>query len=228
MTPVSDPAAEIGGGVLARASAVVYWLLVIEALVLLTTAPALAAIVFLAGGRGNAPLIGLCFLPVAPALSAAVFAWRVFLTDRDLAPAKHFRRGYRLNLLDVLRWWTPTLVVLTLIGFTLANLDAAGVPDGYAVVLVLVAAAVLLWAALALVLSSALALRTRDLVRLAEFYLGARPAVTLGVLSLLVAAAGTVVLASDWVLVLLASPATLVLLRTAEPVLSDATGRFTA
>jgi hypothetical protein len=206
----------------------VYWLLVIEVLVVLTTAPALAAIVFLAGGEGNAPLIGLCFVPVAPALSAAVFAWRVFLTDRDLAPAEHFRRGYRLNLLDVLRWWVPTLVVLTVVGFTLANLDAAGVPAGYGLVLSLIALGILLWSAQALVLSSALSLRTRDLVRLAGYYLGARPAVALGVVSLLVAAVGIVVLTSDWVLVLLASPFTLILLRTAEPVLRDATERFTA
>ena len=222
MTPAA------GEGLLSRTATVVYWFLVIEALVLLTTAPALAAVVFLAGGRGNAPLIGLCFVPVAPALSAAVFAWRVFLTERDLSPAEHFRRGYRLNWRDVLRWWVPTLAVLTLIGFTLANLDLAGVPAGYGVALLLVAAAVLLWAAPALVLSSTLSLRTRDLVRLAAFYLGARPAVTFGVLSLLVAAAGIVVLTSDWVLVLVASPATLLLLRTTEPVLRDAAERFTA
>ncbi len=228
MTPASDPAAEIGGGVISRASAVVYWLLVIEALIVLTTAPALAAVVLLAGGEGNAPLIGLCFVPVAPALSAAVFAWRVFLHDRDLAPAKHFRRGYRLNWLDVLRWWLPTLAVLTLIGFTLANLDSAGVPTGYGLVLLLVAAGVLVWAAQALVLSSTLSLRTRDLARLAGYYLGARPAAALGTLSLLVAAGGIVVLTSDWVLVLLASPFTFALLRNSDAVLRDATGRFTA
>ncbi|MEO6083033.1 MAG: glycosyl transferase [Umezawaea sp.] len=227
MRTESDPAAEIGGSVLARVSAVVYWVLVIEALVLLTTAPALAAILFLAGGTGNAPLIGLCFAPVAPALAAAVFAWRVFLTDRDLAPAKHFWRGYRLNWLDVLRWWLPALVVLTLIGFVLANLDVAGVPTGYGLVLLVVAALVLVWSAQALVLSSTLSLRTRDLVRLAGYYLGARPRAALGTLSLLVAAFGIVVLTSDWVLVLLASPFTFALLRNADAVLRDATERFT-
>jgi hypothetical protein len=228
MATRADPADEIGSGVLSRVTSVVYWFALVEALVVLTTAPALALVVFLAGGAGNALLIGLCFLPVAPALSAAVFAWRVFLDDRDLAPARHFWRGYRLNVLDVLRWWTPTVGMLTVIGFTLGNLGLAGVPQGYGLVLVVVAVLILLWASNALALSSALALRTRDTARLAAYYLAARPATTLGSLSLLVTSGGIVVLVSDWVLVALAAPLTLLLRRNAEPVLRDATERFTA
>lgn len=226
--PRRDPADEVGSGILSRIAAVVYWFATIEVLLVLTTAPVLVPVVFLAGGEGNAPLIGLCFVPVAPALSAAVFAWRVFLTDRDLAPARHFWRGYRLNWLDVLRWWAPTVLLLTVIGFTLGNLRFAGVPTGYGLVLLLVAVGVLVWASNALVLSSALSLRARDTARLASYYLGARPASALGALSLVVAAGGLVVLTSDWVLALLASPFTLALLRNAEPVLRDATERFTA
>jgi hypothetical protein len=227
MNMTSDPADEIGTGVLSRITSIVYWFVVIEVLLVATTGPALALVVFLAGDARNAPLIGLCFVPVAPALSAAVFAWRVFLGDRDLSPAKHFWRGYRLNWLDVLRWWLPTLALLTVIGFTLANLGLAGVPAGYGLVLIVIAVAILLWASHALVLSATLALRTRDIARLASYYMAARPASTLGALSLLVAAGGIVVLASDWVLVMLASPFTLALLHNADPVLRDATERFT-
>jgi hypothetical protein len=228
MTTRADPADEVGSGILSRVASVVYWFAVVEALVVSTTAPALVLVVFLAGGPGNAPLIGLCFVPVAPALSAAVFAWRVFLGDRDLAPARHFWRGYRLNAVDTLRWWAPTVAVLTVIGFTLGNLGVAGVPQGYGLVLVVVAVVILLWASNALALSSTLALRTRDIARLAAYYLAARPATTLGSLSLLVTAGGIVVLAYDWALVALAAPLTLLLLRNAEPVLRDATERFTA
>ncbi|MFD0203605.1 MULTISPECIES: DUF624 domain-containing protein [Saccharothrix] len=223
-----DPAAEIGAGILSRIASVVYWFVVIEAMILLTTAPGFLVLLFLDRSAGNAPLIGLCFAPVGPALSAAVYAWRVFLNDRDLSPAAHFRRGYRLNWLDVLRWWLPALAVLTVIGFSLANLELAGVPAGYGLVLVVIAVAILLWSTQALVLSSTLSLRTRDTARLASYYLGARPASALGALSLLIAAGGLVVLTSDWVLALLVSPFTLLLLRNADPVLRDATERFTA
>jgi hypothetical protein len=223
----SDPADEIGAGILSRTASIVYWFVVVEALIVLTTAPALVLVVLLAGEAGNAPLIGLCFVPVAPALSAAVFAWRVFRSDRDLAPAKHFWRGYRLNWLDVLRWWTPTVVVLTIVGFTLTNLGIANVPNGYGLVLVVIAVVVLMWASHALVLSSTLALRTRDIARLAAYYLAARPASSLGVLSLLVASGGLIVLTADWVVVALAAPLALALLRNADPVLRDAIERFT-
>ncbi|MFI9812582.1 DUF624 domain-containing protein [Saccharothrix variisporea] len=224
----TDPAAEIGTGILSRVASVVYWFVVIDALIVLTTAPGFLALVFLDRGPGNAPLIGLCFAPVAPALSAAVYAWRVFLHDRDLSPATHFRRGYRLNWLDVLRWWLPTLAVLTVIGFSLSNLDLAAVPAGYGVVLVVIAAALLVWSTQALVLSSTLALRTRDTARLASYYLAARPASALGALSLLIATGGLVTLTADWILAVLAAPFTLLLLRNADPVLRDATERFTA
>lgn len=228
MTARRDPAAEIGPGFLSRVSAVVHWFVVLELLLALTCAPALVGLLLLAGGPGNAVLAGLCLAPVGPALSAAVFAWRRFLTDRDLSPARHFWRGYRLNAVDVLRWWLPALLVLSLVGFTLSTVDLAGVPRWYALLLALVAAGVLVWSAQALALSSVLALRTRDLVRLASYYLFARPSTAVGALALVVVVLGAVRFGSDWAPLLLASPLALALLRTAEPALRDATERFTA
>ncbi|GAB3416539.1 hypothetical protein [Flindersiella endophytica] len=228
VTRKSDAAAEIGTGFLSRAAAVVYWLLVVELLLVAAMAPGLVLLLFVGRDASNAPLYGLCFVPVAPALSAAVFAWRVFLSDRDLSPARHFLRGYRLNVVDVLRWWVPALALLTCIGFTLANLDVSGVPRAYGLVLLTIAGAALVWACHALVLSSTLSLRTRDITRLALYYLGARPMAAIGALGLLLAAGALVCLGSDWVLVLLASPFTFALLHNAKPVLQDATVRFTA
>ena len=228
----ADPAAEIGAGFLARTTAVVYWLLVVELLLVLTIAPGLVAALFLARDASNAPLAALLLVPVGPALAAALFAWRVFLgrigDGRDLAPARHFWRGYRHNALDVLRWWVPTLAVLTVLAVGLANIDRIAAPAGYAAALGVVAVAVLGWAGHALVLSSALTLRTRDTARLAAYYLSARPLATLGVLGLVVVAVALVVLLGDWAPLALASPLTFLLLRTTEPVLADAVERFTA
>ncbi|WP_309135119.1 glycosyl transferase [Cellulomonas sp.] len=221
------PDDEIGPGPLSRAAAVVWWVLAVSVLVVLTGGLPLVLVALLAWDASNAPLIALAFVPLAPALAAAVFAWRRFLADRDLGPGRHFWRGYRLNALDVLRWWVPTLAVLAVVGFSLGNLGAAGVPGGYGIVLLVVGAAVLLWAANALVLSATLSLRTRDVARLASYYLAARPLVTLGTLSLLVLSAGIVLLTSDWVLVALLGLLALLLTRNADPVLRDATARFT-
>ena len=223
-----DGADEIGAGIIARWSAIVYWYLVIEVLIVLTTVPALAAMLLLDRDPSNAWLVAVLFVPVGPALSAALFAWRVFRADRDLVPARHFWRGYRLNAVDVLRWWVPTLLVLAVIGYTLANLATVTLPAGYGIALGIVALAVLLWAGHALAISSTLALRTRDVARLAVYYIAARPKSTLGLVSLLVVVGGLVLLTSDWVPVLLAAPLTLLFLTTEDPVITDATERFTA
>lgn len=221
------PDDEVGTGPLARASAAVWWFLVVSALVVLTGGLPLGLLVVLAWDPGNAPLIAAAFVPLGPALAAAVFAWRRFLADRDLQPARHFWRGYRLDALDVLRWWVPTLAVLALLVLGIGVVDATGMPGAYAVVLLLLAVALLLWAANALVLSATLSLRTRDVARLAAYYLAARPRVTLGSLSHLVISGGVVLLTSDWVLVALAGTLAFAVTVNAEPVLRDAAERFT-
>lgn len=219
---------EIGDGPLSRGAAVVLWVLVVCGLVVLTGGVPLLLVPFLAADAANLWVAALLALPMGPALAAGMFAWRRFVAERDLSPARHFWRGYGLNALDVLRWWAPTLAVLAVIGFSLAHLDAAGVPSGYGVVLVIMAVAVAMWAVIALALSSRLSLRTRDVARLSAYYLAAKPLVTLGVLSLLVLCVGIVLFTSDWVLVVLSGLLAFAVTTTTDPVVRDATERFTA
>jgi len=223
-----DDLDEVGSGPLSRGAAVVLWVLVVSGLVVLTGGLPLALVPFLGGDAANVWIAALLFVPLGPALAAAMFAWRRFLGQRDLQPGGHFWRGYRLNAVDVLRWWVPMLVVLAVLGFSFAHLDVAGVPSGYGVVLVVMGVAVLLWAVVALALSSHLSLRTRDVARLSAYYLAAKPLVTLGVLSLLVLGVGIVAFTSDWVLVAVAGLLALAATTTTEPVVRDATARFTA
>lgn len=219
---------EIGAGPLSRGASVVLWVVVVSALVVLTGGLPLALVPFLADSAGNLWLVALLAAPMGPALAAAMFAWRRFVEDRDLSPGRHFWRGYRLNVLDVLRWWVPTLLALTVVGVSLASLDAAGAPRGYGVVLVLIAVAILVWAVVALSLTSRLSLRTRDVARLAVYYLAAKPLVTLGVVSLVVLCVGIATFTSDRVLVMLSGLLAFAAVTTTEPVVKDATERFTA
>lgn len=222
-----DDLDEIGAGPLSRGAAVVLWVAVITGLVALVGGLPLVLVPFLTVDAANVWLAAALALPMGPALSAALFAWRRFVKDRDLSPGRHFWRGYRLNALDVLRWWAPTLLVLALIGFSAANTATAGVPGAYGVVLLVIGVAMLLWALMALALSSFLSLRTRDVARLAAYYLAAKPLVMLGCLSLVVLSVGVVLYTSDWVLVLLAGPLAFAVMTTTEPVVRDATARFT-
>lgn len=219
---------EIGTGVLARASATVYWFVALEALLLLTAAPGLLVLPFLARDASNLPLVALALVPLGPALSAALFALRAYRREQDLRPARHFWRGYRLNWLDVLRFWVPFLLVMTVLATNLAHLDA--VPGGPVLgpLLGLLTLGLVLWCAHMLVLVSLFSFRTRDAARLAAFFVARRPGVTLGAASLGVLTTGLVLFGSDWVVALLASVLVGLLLRNAGPLVADVEERFVA
>lgn len=222
-------AKEFGEGPLSRAAALVYHLLVIELLFLATSVPGLVLLVLLARDPSNLPLVAVCALPLGPALSAALYALHHRRADlTDLRPAAMFWRGYRLNVWAALRIWLPWSLWLTIVAINLTNFAAAAMPRWWAVLLVLVAAAVSLWGANALVIVSLFAFRTRDVARLAGYFLVRAPGVALANACLLIVAAAVVVLSSEAVLALLGSVLTLALLAGSRPMVARIREEFTA
>ncbi|QFY08775.1 DUF624 domain-containing protein [Nonomuraea phyllanthi] len=218
-----------GEGPLSRGSALVYSLLVVEGLFLLTTAPGLVALTLLGGDAGNVPLAALCALPLGPALSAALYALRHRSRDlTDLRPAAAFWRGYRANVRGVLKIWVPWLAVLAVVGTNLANFAAAGVPGWWAVLLVLVALAAMLWAANALVITSLFEFRAVDVARLAAYFLMRHPKAALGNACLLVVAGGVTLVATELAPALLASAFAAALLWNSRPMIAEVHDRFIA
>lgn len=215
-----------GEGALGQVTGAIYWYLVVTVLQALTASPGLIALMFLDRSPANAPLAALCLLPLGPALSAALFALRDRERADDLSPARSFWRGYRHNAVDVLRLWTPAMLVLAIIALVLANLDAAGVPDGYGAVLAVIGVLVVLWSMHAMVIASLFSFRARDTARLAAHYLGRLPLVTLGVASLLVLATAVVVVTFDVVLALLGGIWAALLLNNARKLVQDVQSRF--
>ncbi len=213
-------------GPLSRASTVAYWFLVIEGLLVVTMAPGLVPLLFLERDASNVLLAALLMLPVGPAASAAFFAWKRFGEERDQAPARHFWRGYRLNLLDSVRVWVPGLVVLGLLATNLTHLGAVHLPVLVGTLSGVVAVLVLVWLTHALVVASVFSFRFRDTVRIAAYVTFDQPRASLGVVSFAVLAAGVVLVTSDWVLVLLASVFTYLVWRGERPVVDEVTRRF--
>jgi hypothetical protein len=211
-----------GEGPLSRIAALVYTLLVVELMLLAAVLPGLVPLLLLDRDASNVPLAAACALPLAPAVSAALYALHRRSRDiTDLRPAAMFWRGYRRNFLDVLRVWVPWLLFLTVVGVNLANFSAANVPGWWAVLLVVIAVAAALWMANALVITSLFAFRTVDIARLAAYFLGRRPGVTVGNAGLLVAAAGVTYLASEALLALLGSILAMMLLLTSRPMITE-------
>ncbi|WP_328347785.1 hypothetical protein [Micromonospora sp. NBC_00421] len=219
---------EFGDGPLSRAAASVYTVLVVGLLLTLAALPGLVPLLLLGRDASNLPLVALCLLPVGPAVSAALYALHHQRPDlTDLRPAARFRQGYRANLPQVLRIWVPLLLWLTVIGVNLTHLPAAAVPTGWAVPLVGVAVGATLVAGNALVIASLFTFRTRDVLRLALYFLVRTPAVTLGTLLLLAAAGALTVLFSEASLVLLAGLFALAYLRIGTPMIDIVRKDFT-
>ena len=212
---------------LARWSGVVYWIVVVEVLILVTSLPTVVMALLLERDVSNIPLYALSLVPLGPTLGAALFAWREFRKDPDPLPARHFWRGYRLAALDVLKVWVPLLAVLTILAMNVAHREVAGVPDWLAVGFGLLAAGLALWACNAVPIMALFSFRARDAARLAGYYLAARVLNTLGWLSVLALALGAVWYFSDWVLLLALSPLTLLAYRNAEPMLKEITEDYT-
>jgi len=220
---------EFGTGPLARAAALVYTLLVTDVLLLVTAAPGLVPLLLLDRAASNLPLDAACLVPAGPAVSAALFALRSRRADlADLHPAAAFWRGYRLNAAGALRVFVPWLAVLTMIAMALAHRHAAAVPGWWQVLLVVIAVAATLWLANAMVITSLFAFRAVDVARLAAYFLGRTPLVTLGNAGVLIGAALVTAFATEPVTALLASAFGLILLNNCQTMIEAVRQDFTA
>jgi len=218
---------EFGDGPLSRLTAVVYTVLVVEGMLLLSTAPGLVVAVLLARDASNLPLYAACALPVGPGLSAALVTLDRPRDATDLHPAATFLRAYRANARDVLALWTPLLAAGTIIGISLAHRAAAGLPAWWTLLLVVIGVVALLWGANVLMLASFFSFRHRDTARLGVYFLLRTPGVTLATGCLLVVAVGIVAVSSEAVLALLGSLLALMMLTAHRPLIATATEEFT-
>lgn len=219
---------DFGTGPLARVSALVYTLLVTEGLFLLTAAPGLVLLLLLDRDASNLPLDALCLLPVGLAASAVLFALHRRQSDlADLSPAAAFWRGYRLNAMGVLRVFVPWLAGLTMVAMTLAH-RTDGVPGWWRVLLVVIAIAATLWLVNALVITSLFAFRTVDVARLAGYFLGRTPLVTIGNAGVLVAAAILTAYGTEALTALLCTAFSLIVLYNSRVMIEQVRTEFTA
>ncbi|MEU5870347.1 glycosyl transferase [Glycomyces sp. NPDC047369] len=226
MTARTD-ADEVGPGALSRAAAAVYRYLVLAVFLAAAGLPTVALWTLLAPEAGNAVLFTAGLLPVAPALSAALYAQRAWAAEPDLSPARPLLRGLRLNLRDTLAWWVPVLALATVLAVNV--LFAGTVPGGAALrpvgAVLLVALAV--WSGHMLTVTSFFSFRFRDVLRVAaaECFLSWKT--SLGLLALLVVAAAVVVAGSEAVLLLVGWAFAAGLWLVVRPAAEDVTARFT-
>lgn len=203
--------------VLTGATEWIYWLVTIDVLLVLACSPTILVWTLLTADPRNALFLVVAALPVAPAVSAALYAWRRRSEDRDLVPASRFLRGYRANLLDSLTVGAPAVLVLGILTANVtfgaqlgtASFNAAFLALGALVLLVLVRA---------LTIVSNFSFRFVDVLRLSVFTLLTKPLSTLALVSLGVLTLGIVHLVGSFMLLLAGSLLTVALWHSEKPV----------
>lgn len=219
---------QFGDGPLSQIAGAVYRHLGLTICLALTCLPTLLVLMFLAAAPANLPYLVLAQLPVAPALSAALYAVRAWREDPDDGPFSAFWRGYRRNAGDVLRWWVLAVGVLTVLAVNIAHGDAVaggGVLRGIAMAL---AVSLALLSGHLLVITSFFSFRTRDAVRIAVVELWVQWRVTLAMISMLVVAAGVVYLGTGIALMVVAGLLLSLLEHATRPVAAHVAANFIA
>jgi hypothetical protein len=220
---------DIGRGPLSRASAFVYTLLVVEAMLIGAAAPGLVALAVVLRYAPHVALVAVCAVPAGPAISASIYALRHRSADLfDLKPMRQFWHGYRINLRAVLPVWLIGLAWLWIVAVTLANFRAAGVPAWWAAILALIGVLAALWLTNALIVTSLFDFRTADAIRLAWELIPRQPLVMLGNGGVLLAAALLTVTTNEIVVGLLGSTLLMALVRTSRPMIDLITREYTA
>ncbi len=210
-----------------RIAAGALWFVVVGALLALTTVPTLAWLPFLDVTWSDVPLMVALGIPVGPAVSAALFAWRRFTQRHDGGPARHFWRGYQLNWADALRLWVPSLAVLALLAVNLVTLGGSDdAPVAFAVVGAVAAVLVTVWTAHAMLVASLFSFRARDVVRIAVYFLIAKPLSSLGALAIVVVGIAAAWFVQPWLPVALGSVLTYLLWRNGMPIAAEVERRF--
>lgn len=221
------PAAGTGTGPLSQLVQAVYQHIALGVCLVLGCAPTVVALTFLAPTATNVPFFVLAQLPVAPMLSAGLYAVSRWRTETDDGPFLLFARGLRRNVLDVLRWWVPTLVVASVLA---VNVFASSTVPGAQLIRPVAGAfgvLLVLWAGQMLVVTTFISFRTRDAARLAALMIVAQWRVTLVHVSLLVVAVGITFVGSDVILAFAAWALVSMLEFVSRPVVAHVTERFT-
>lgn len=219
---------EHGSGPLSQLAGVVFRYTVLGVCLVVTCAPTLVALVLLGLAGAAAPFGVLALLPVAPALSAGLWAVRGWQRDPESSALGLFVRGYRRNVGDVLRWWVPAVVVGAVLAVNVAMADVVPAGEPVRGLALVVAVVLVLWSGHMLIVTTFFAFRTRDAARIAAAELFGSWRVTLAHLSLLVVATATVRLGTEALLLFTAWAFVALLEVTSRPVAVDVRDRFTA
>lgn len=212
---------------LALLTEAVYWLLVIGALLLLASSPALILWALLPSTGLGMLLMVLAALPLLPAVTAGLHAAQQRGASESLTPARDYLRGYRRTAVDALRHGGPLLLVLGILAVNIGAGEASPLP-GLRLFFLAVALVVLAMLVRTLSIAAQFSFRAVDMPRLAVHSLVSRPLGTAALLSLGVLTIGLGALVGEFIIAATCSALLLALHSAERPTMDAIRERFVA
>lgn len=164
------------------------WLVVLTVHLVIACLPTVLLSVFFEPDPSLAWLTAVGMLPIGPALCAGLYAARSHATDAELTVSRAFWRGYRVNWLDALKVSVPAILIVSAVGFVVAEGGDAGLPALYRGALLGFAALLIVGTLHALALAATFRFSWAEVVQLAAYSLAKRWGVSLALLGLICAA----------------------------------------
>ncbi|MFC7376781.1 MULTISPECIES: hypothetical protein [unclassified Brachybacterium] len=202
-----------------------YWFLVIGVLLALGSSPTLLAWMLLGDAPSTAFVQTIAAVPLAPAVTAALHAWRARAQDPEPVPAARFLHGYRATVVDSLKVAVPAAVVLGVLATNLSHGYAVGT-QGLNLAFVVIGALVLVVSVRALTIASGFSFRLPDLVRLSFHTSVTMPRPTVSLVCLGIVTLGIVHVAGVLTVLLAAPLLTFALWWSQQPVAHVIRERF--
>ncbi len=193
------------------------WFLMVEGALFVTLFPTLVAFVFMPRSPGFIFLFALAAAPVGPAVQAGMYALRRGDNVGNESPWGRYWEGWRSGWRQALSVWLPAVLLAGIALVVVALGSSRDGMFGLVVAVLMLTGVVITWSVAALTVVSAFSFRTRDLLKVSLYGMGARPLKTIGMLVLVFAAVGLLFVALEPVLVIFAVLFCYALLALARP-----------
>ncbi|MDN4525023.1 YesL family protein [Fictibacillus fluitans] len=176
----------------------------------------------------NITLYFLALIPAGPSISALFYSIGKLIREQELSPLRDYLHGYKINVKDTLKFWTPYLMVLYIlfIDFQYYNTNLSFKNSVLSVVILAGIALLMVVSLNAFFINSGFSFRTRDVWRLSIYYGFKKPKITFGNAGIVIIALFMTMVTNSFFMVFTASLITYLFMLNSKTLLEDLKENF--